>query len=91
MEYKVGQIVYSKDGHDKGEAMMVLSVEDRYLYLANGKTRKLGKPKRKKIIHVQPTHYVDANMAEKLTQNDFILDADIRKALKSYQVKAVDC
>lgn len=91
MEYRIGQIVYSKDGHDKGEAMMVLSIEDRYLYLANGKTRKLAKPKRKKIIHVQPTHYVDADMAEKLIQSEYILDADIRKALKSYQVKAVDC
>ncbi|WMI80601.1 KOW domain-containing RNA-binding protein [Anaerotignum sp. MB30-C6] len=91
MEYKIGQIVYSKDGHDKGEVMMVVSVEDRYLYLVNGKTRKLAKPKRKKILHVQPTHYVDADMAEKLTRNEYILDADIRKALKSYQIKAVDC
>lgn len=91
MEYQIGQIVFSKDGHDKGELMMVFAIEDRYLYLVNGKTRKLAKPKRKKIIHIQPTHYVDADMAKKLTQNEYILDADIRKALKSYQVKAVDC
>lgn len=91
MEYKLGQIVYSKGGHDKGEIMMVLSVEDRYLYLANGKRRKVAKPKRKKIIHVQPTQYVDENVAEKLKQNEYILDADIRKALKLYQMKAIDC
>lgn len=91
MEYQIGQIVYSKDGHDKGEAMMIFSIDGGYLYLVNGKTRKLAKPKRKKIIHVQPTHYVDVDMAEKLIRNEYILDADIRKALKSYQLKAVDC
>ncbi|MDD4843462.1 MAG: KOW domain-containing RNA-binding protein [Anaerotignum sp.] len=91
LEFQVGQIVYSKDGHDKGQTMMVLSVEDRYLYLANGKTRMLTKPKRKKIIHVQPINYVDAVMAEKLTQNEYVLDSDIRKAIKSYQEKAADC
>ncbi|WP_304509530.1 KOW domain-containing RNA-binding protein [Anaerotignum sp.] len=91
MEYQVGQIVYSKDGHDKGETMMVFSVEDGYLNLINGKTRKLAKPKRKKIIHVQPTNYVDAVIAEKLTENEYIQDSDIRKAIKMYQVKAVDC
>lgn len=91
MEYQIGQIVYSKSGHDKAEAMMILSVEDRYLYLVNGKTRKLVKPKRKKMIHVQPTHYIDAGIAEKLIQNDFILDAEISKAIKLYQRKAADC
>lgn len=91
LEYQIGQIVFSKDGHDKGEAMMVLSVEGRYLYLANGKTRRLEKPKRKKMIHVQPTNFVDAVMAEKIMQSAYILDADIRKAIKMYQVKAADC
>ncbi|MDD3393146.1 MAG: KOW domain-containing RNA-binding protein [Anaerotignum sp.] len=91
MEYQIGQIVYSKSGHDKAEAMMILSVEDRYLYLVNGKTRKLAKPKRKKIIHVQPTHYMDAVIAEKFARNEFILDAEIRKAIKFYQSKAADC
>ncbi|KXL52325.1 hypothetical protein CLNEO_22590 [Anaerotignum neopropionicum] len=91
MEFQAGQIVYSKDGHDKGLTMMVLSVEDRFLYLADGKTRMLAKPKRKKIIHVQPTKYVDAAMADKLMQNAHILDSDIRKAIKLYQEKAADC
>ncbi|HBF65245.1 MAG TPA: hypothetical protein DDW34_05235 [Clostridium sp.] len=59
--------------------------------MANGKTRRLEKPKRKKMIHVQPTNFVDAVMAEKIMQNAYILDADIGKAIKMYQVKAADC
>ncbi len=91
LEYQIGQIVYSKSGHDKGEAMLILSVEGRYLYLVNGKTRRLEKPKCKKMIHVQPTHYVDTAIAEKLRRNEAIQDAEIRKAIKMFQVKAVDC
>lgn len=91
MEYRLGQIVYSKSGHDKGEVMMVIALADNYVYLANGKTRRLAKPKRKKIIHIQPTHYVDADIAGRLQREEYLLDADIKKALKLYQVNALDC
>ena len=91
VEYQIGQIVFSKSGHDQGEAMIIVSVEDRYLYLANGKTRKTAKPKRKKKIHVQPTHHVDAAIAKKLLQNELVQDAEFRRAIKMFEVKAVDC
>lgn len=89
MEYQRGQIVYSKSGHDQGETMVVLSVEGGYVYLADGKRRTLTKPKRKKIIHVQPTKFVDAALKAKLDQDDYLLDADIVKAIKSFQNKEV--
>lgn len=50
MEYQSGQVVYSKSGHDKGDTLMVLFVEGAYVYLADGKRRKIEKPKRKKMI-----------------------------------------
>ncbi len=90
MEYQIGQAVYSKSGHDKGTLLLVVSVAGEYVLLADGKRRKLAKPKRKKIIHIQPTKYVDEDIAEKLTQNAYVLDADIVKALKKYQEKSVE-
>lgn len=86
MEYKIGQIVYSKSGHDKGDMQIVIAVEGDYVYLADGKRRTLQKPKRKKQKHVQPTNYVDEAVAEKIEQNAYILDADIRKTIKKYFV-----
>ena len=78
MEYQSGQVVYSKSGHDKGDTLMVLFVEGAYVYLAE-------KPKRKKMIHVQPTGYVDTVLADKLAEGAYVLDADIAKAIKKYK------
>lgn len=89
MEYNIGQIVYSKDGHDKGDAMVVLAVEGKFLYLVDGKRRTLQKPKKKSKIHVQPTHFVDVLVAKKISDQAYLLDADIRKAIRSYIEK--DC
>lgn len=85
MEYQSGQVVYSKSGHDKGDTLMVLFVEGAYVYLADGKRRKIEKPKRKKMIHVQTTGYVDTVLADKLAEGAYVLDADIAKAIKKYK------
>lgn len=85
MEYQIGQVVYSKSGHDKGDALMVFSVEGDYVYLVDGKRRTLEKPKRKKMIHIQPTSYIERETAGKLCRKEYILDAEIAKALKKYQ------
>ena len=85
MEYQIGQVVYSKSGHDKGDVQMIIRVEGEYLLLADGKRRKLEKPKRKKKMHVQPTFYVEKDVAAKLQTGAYLLDADIKKALKKYR------
>ena len=66
MEVQIGQVVYSKSGHDKGDALMVFSVEGEYVYLVDGRRRKLEKPKRKKTMHIQPTSYIEEETAEKI-------------------------
>ena len=58
MGIKVGQIVVSKAGHDKGETFVIVSFDSKYVYICNGKHRKLENPKKKKIIHVSLTNTV---------------------------------
>ncbi len=87
MKYTVGQVVYSKSGHDKGDAFVILSVEGEYIYLADGKRRPLEKPKRKKIKHVQPTNYVNYVLQKMLEEKGYIVNADIVKVLKEYSEK----
>lgn len=48
LEYQIGQVVYSKSGHDQGDVQMICAIEGEYLLLADGRRRKLEKPKRKK-------------------------------------------
>ena len=79
-----GQIVFSKHGRDAGKPFVIFSVVDEYVYLVDGTLRKLEKPKKKKNKHVQSTSYVDADLQLKLQNGLYLLDADIRNALKSF-------
>ena len=81
VEYEVGQIVYSKSGHDKGGIFVIMSVEGEYVYLIDGKNRSLEKPKRKKI---QATKFVSSSLQQKLNQKSYLLNADIVKVLREY-------
>ena len=76
---KIGQIVVSKQGRDKGRVFVVLSVEGEYVFLADGRLRPLGKPKKKKVMHVQPT-----NTVLEMKTVGGLKDADIRKWLLPY-------
>ena len=47
-ELRLGQLVYSKAGRDKGKVFLVISIASSSLvYVADGEMRKLEKPKRK--------------------------------------------
>lgn len=82
--YNKGQIVFSKAGHDKGDCFIVIDCDEKFAVLADGKRRLLNKPKKKKYIHIQPTNSVDENIKNKLEQGEYVIDADIRKALSKY-------
>ena len=55
MELKVGQIVKSTAGHDKGELLVIAGFENEKVLVCDGKHRKLEKPKCKNPKHLQET------------------------------------
>lgn len=83
-EYVIGQLVFSKSGRDKGKLFIVVGIEGEYLYLADGKLRKVEKPKKKKIKHVQKTNHVVEIIKEKILEDGRLSNADIRKALAQH-------
>ena len=83
--YSKGQIVYSKCGRDKGRTFIVIDFDEEFIYLADGDLRKLEKPKKKKLKHVQMVNKVDLGIKEKL-EKGYILDADLRKAIKAFNL-----
>ncbi len=58
MEFKVGQIVISSAGHDKGDLLMITEIEENSVFVSDGKQRPLEKPKRKNLRHVEATSYI---------------------------------
>lgn len=55
MELKVGQVMRSLAGHDKGELMVIAGFENNKVLVCDGKHRKLEKPKCKNPKHLQET------------------------------------
>ena len=78
MDYKRGMIVKSAAGHDKGCFFVVLSFDEQYAIICDGRHRLLEKPKRKKWKHLFPTNKA---VAESL----MVSNRQIRKALASFQ------
>ncbi len=83
----MGQLVYPKCGRDQGCDMVIVELSDHYVFLADGKKRKLDKPKKKKKIHLQVTNHVDHVLGKKLSEGAYVLDADLRKMIKQYKEK----
>lgn len=53
--YESGSVVRSLAGHDKNRYYVVVESGDGWVTIADGKERKLAKPKRKNLRHVQGT------------------------------------
>jgi len=79
--FNISDVVVSTAGHDQGEIFYVISTDDRYLYLANGKDRTLDKPKRKKRKHVQKVLRSETRVAQKLIHGDKVLNSELRRDL----------
>lgn len=49
----IGMLAKATAGHDTGQLYIIIQEDPAYVYLADGRTRTLGKPKRKKKKHIQ--------------------------------------
>ncbi len=71
MEIRVGSIVKSASGHDKGIYHAVVKLEGDFAYIADGKHRHIDNPKKKRLKHLKPTNaYTDtADITDKKLRN----------------------
>ena len=58
MEALIGRIVRSCAGGDNGKFLVVIKTDEGFVYVADGKERKLASPKKKSLKHVKPTNTV---------------------------------
>lgn len=79
MDITVGTIVFSKAGRDKKKMLLTIRVEGNYAYVCDGLLRRVEKPKKKKLIHLQKTNYI----AE--IDSDNITNSQVRRILADYR------
>ncbi len=74
-----------KAGHDKSQLYFIIKEETDFVYLVNGSTRPVEKPKKKNKKHIQPIkkfpQEIRAIMEESLPENQ-----KIKKAIKTLKI-----
>jgi len=73
MELIIGRVVENRSGHDQGY-FAVVKIDNGFVYIANGRSRLLEKPKKKNPKHLAPTGTV-------LDMESITTDKKLRAAL----------
>ena len=82
MEIDRSSLIVSKAGRDKGQ-LFLIDADEQYVYLADGKSRRLEKPKRKKRKHIEQIPRTESRIAEKIRNGEKVLNSELRKELAS--------
>lgn len=79
-----GRVVLSTQGRDEGRYFVVLEViDENFVRMADGLTRKVDHPKKKKVKHLRPKPIVVEVDGSKLP-NKHLQDSDLRNALATH-------
>lgn len=71
-----GSIVKALVGRDKGKFFVAVDVDSTYAYLADGKRRRVERPKKKKLIHISATNTI--------IEGSFETNPQIKKILNKF-------
>lgn len=81
MQIEKGDLVLAAAGRENGKRFFVLREEGNFLFLADGKHRRVEAPKRKSRKHVRFLAHSDCPAACKIKSNQSITNSELRKAL----------
>ena len=81
MDIARSDIVKATAGRDAGKLFFVLGTEEDFLLLADGKTRKLESPKRKKRKHAVLAARYECRTADKIRSGEKVTNSELRRTL----------
>ena len=84
MDIDKTHIVSSLAGRDKGRLFIVMETEPDFVYLVDGKLRKLESPKKKRRKHVAFAGILGDRLAGKISRGEKVLNSEIRRALAEF-------
>lgn len=74
---KVGSVVRALAGREKDRCFVAAAVDGGFVYIADGKERKLSKPKKKSMKHISPVGAV--------IDTEGLTDKKLRGLLRGYE------
>ena len=84
MDIAKSDIVRSIAGRDQGKIFFVLDTDGEFLMLADGKTRRLEAPKRKKRKHTELLEQGKCRVAVKIRSEEKVTNSELRRTLAEY-------
>ena len=84
MSEHIGEFVYAVAGRDKDKYFIAVSGEKEYLFICDGKSRKVGNPKKKKLKHLSFTGVRDEFILSKLETVGKLTNKEVRYALSNF-------
>ena len=79
-----GEFVYATAGRDAGKCFVVLAVENEFVFIADGKGRKVSTPKKKKNKHIKFTGKVDSFIESRLNSLNKVTNKEVRYAISNF-------
>ena len=80
----IGQLAIATAGRDTNRKFIITCIiNDQYVYISDGDTRKLENSKKKKLKHLKLTKYISDEIMHALQQNKKITNSVISKCIKS--------
>jgi ribosomal protein L14E/L6E/L27E len=76
--------VISLNGRDASKRFIIVGIEENFSLLADGKGRKLEKPKRKKNKHLIPDGKITSKLKDKLKTGEKVTNKELRRELAQY-------
>lgn len=87
MTFRQGDVVRSAAGHDRDQLFLVCREEGDFLWLADGKNRRIETPKKKRRKHVVSAGFWTHPVAGRMKDGEPVLDSEIRRALAAFRKK----
>jgi len=83
MNVELADVVISINGRDAGKRFIVVETKEEYSLIADGKGRRIEKPKLKKNKHLMLEEKADGPILTKLKENERVSNNDIRRFLRT--------
>ena len=79
---EIGRVVISKCGRDQGRLFLVTGeIDEDFVLIADGDTRKLERQKKKRRKHLKPTLELRNDLRERIMKGEMPEDFEIRACL----------
>ena len=88
-DVRIGSVVLSTQGRDKGMYFVVVAKGKDLYYLADGGMRNLKSPKKTNVKHVSDSGVVLESIAAKLAEGKKVFDSEVKSALRQFNQQQI--